>query len=231
MRARWADREGSLAVFDRHVSRVDPASPPDEHLLEALLALGAVIDALVDLAEVRRRIDDLRGDLANLDEPTEVVRALLRAGLGGRTRFSWRGASVAHTVLDGAGLPLTLGLVTVVAAPADAGLRLVGMPFHVVIGCSEADTFIDPVEPALCDSVALSDMVGRYSSGRIAFDRSMLTTMTAGEVLVRVFNNLENAANVGRDTPLLGLVRVARRSLTVTSSAQGSPRPSLHLLN
>ena len=74
-------------------------------------------------------------------------------------------------------------------------------------------------------------MVGRYSSGRIAFDRSMLTTMTAGEVLVRVFNNLENAANVGRDTPLLGLVRVARRSLTVTTSAQGSPRPSLHLLN
>ena len=231
MRARWADREGSLAVFDRHVSRVDPSSPPDNHLLEALLALGAVIDATVDLAMVRRRTDDLRGDLADADEPTEVLRVLLRAGLGGRTRFSWRAASVAHTVLDGAGLPLNLGLVTVVAAPASAGLRLVGMPFHVVIGCPEPDTFIDPMAPALCDAMALSDMVRHYSSGRVAFDRSMLTTMTAGEVLTRVFNNLENAANVGRDTPLLGLVRVARRSLAITTSPQGSTRSSLHLLN
>jgi hypothetical protein len=62
--------------------------------------------------------------------------------------------------------------------------------------------------------------------------------MSNRDVLVRVFNNLENAANAGRDLPLLGLVRVARATFDSRLAAvQGfdaagrSGPASRHMLN
>jgi len=220
-----------MAVLGERVERFVAGDPPSEDLLETMFALGAVIDPTVDLGESRRRFELLRSEMADCADAAGIVRALMRVGLGGRARFCWRSASPVHALLSGAGLPLTVGLLAVIAAPDRTSLRLVGMPFHVVIGCGEPDRFIDPVVPALCDPMALASMVEQYSSGRLNFDESMLTTMTSGDVVTRVFNNLENAANAGRDLPLLGLVRMARRVAGALESEQRPTQDTLHLLN
>lgn len=246
MGERWADRGPQLARLSERRRTADSQGPADRALLDFLLVLGEVLDPDLDDAAARQALDGLVARIAEDPSPRGVVRALSEKGFGGagRTFLSWRNSSPAHTLVAGSGLPLTLGLITVVAA-AEAGvsLDLIGLPFHVVVGCptedgpamgesfSGHDTYIDALVPSLCDRTTLEQIVERNSRGRLSLDPSMLAVMTAGDVIARVMNNLENAANAGRDLPLLGLVRVIRAVIGSQDAPDRSGAAARHLLN
>ena len=254
MGERWTDRGRQLAELGELASQVTADGPVDELLFRTLLSLSQVLDPEVDTGACVDRLHRISERISADGSPRGVVRSLMESGFGGAgARYlSWRNSSVAHALLSGNGLPLTLGVITIVAA-ASAGCRLdlIGLPFHVVVGCPIADgdshplaqprrhdAFIDALVPSVCDLSALEGIVARNSRGRLQFDAAMLAVMSNRDVLVRVLNNLENAANAGRDLPLLGLVRVARamfdsRLATVQGfDAAGRSGPaSRHMLN
>jgi len=251
---RWTDRGRELALLTDRLQHLTPDGGVDDALFDLLLTLGRVFDPEVDLAKAVATIDRLSERISSDPSPRGVVRSLMESGIGGAgpSFLSWRNSSVAHALLTGHGLPLTLGAITVVAGGrVGCQLELIGLPFHVVVGCpvgegtSETadgspryDAFIDALVPSVCDVHALETLVERNSRGRLRLEPSMLAVMSNRDVLVRVLNNLENAANAGRDLPLLGLVRVVRAvaysvlSASGESEASGRSSPSgRHMLN
>ncbi|MGA1061621.1 MAG: transglutaminase family protein [Ilumatobacteraceae bacterium] len=214
MGERWTDRGRELTLVADRLQHLTPDGEVDDTLFDVLLILGRVLDPEVDLAKAVATSDRLSERISSDPSPRGVVRSLMESGIGGAgpSFLSWRNSSVAHALLSGHGLPLTLGAITVVAAGrVGCQLELIGLPFHVVVGCP----------------------VGEGTS-----ETAMLAVMSNRDVLVRVLNNLENAANAGRDLPLLGLVRVVRAvaysvlSASGESEASGRSSPSgRHMLN
>lgn len=238
----WTDRGRELSLLADRLQHLTPNGGVDDALFDVLLTLGRVFDPEIDLEAAVATIDRLSERISSDPSPRGVVRSLMESEIGGAgpSFLSWQNSSVAHALLSGHGLPLTLGAITVIAAGrAGCRLELIGLPFHVVVGCpiregtSEIadgsprhDAFIDALVPSVRDVRALETLVERNSRGRLRLDPSMLAVMSHRDVLVRVLNNLENAANAGRDLPLLGLVRVVRAVADSVLSAPGESEDS-----
>lgn len=216
----WSDPDERAASRRAAVQRfTDIVRSGPIALDEAALLIAACDHPPLDVVEQLARLDEIAGDVAS---PTAegVVRHLVHAvGLSGDVEsYDAPDNSFVDRVLDrGAGLPITLAVITVeVARRVGVPMVGVGMPGHFLVGDMSGD--VDGGMPSrFIDMFGGGTFLDEADARRLhrslgadpgAWDDTWLRPVSSRLVLVRMLNNLKGSYLRRRD--LTGLQWVMR---------------------
>jgi regulator of sirC expression with transglutaminase-like and TPR domain len=205
------------ARFRRFVRCVDTLDDP----IGVALAIEREIDASVDEAAVRRRVEALAAELSwrtnALPSPAQRI-ALLGQYLGRECGFTGsssdygdpRNALVGRALASKRGLPITLSILYLGVARL-AGLPVVGvgLPGHFVVGqlLHEPPLFLDPFRQGRLLERDECDRIVRAVTGQsVATAEPYLRPVAPRALATRVLNNLQIAYWQRRDYPSALLV-------------------------
>src|SRR3954470_13542394 len=208
------DRNRGGKQARRYLAGMDPAvrfsqivnGPAADRNLDLLCALMATtVDHSSDVGSIIVGLDRL----AEVCNPSfdGIVDGLFASGLltGDSDDYHDPRNSLLHEVLiRRKGMPITLSVVAMeVGKRLGVTIRGIGLPGHFVIRDNESGTFADPFGRGVrYDEAGMIASWTQRMAAQVSLNPSMLTPVTAHDILIRMLNNLRHSL-IDRDQPVL----------------------------